>query len=57
MAKRKTSMPIQHYVIKLVGGWQEVFLGTPVSSINKTVQNDLTEILVKLAFDTYSCTT
>jgi hypothetical protein len=46
---------IKHYVIKFVSDLQQVggfFPGTPVSSINKTDHNDITEILLKVALNT-----
>jgi hypothetical protein len=41
---------IQHYVMKFVSDL--FFLGTPVSSTNKTGRHDITDILLKLALDT-----
>ena len=46
---------IQHYVIKFVKDLRQVskfFPGTPVSSTNKTDRFDITEILLKVAFNT-----
>ena len=46
---------IQHYVIQFVSDLQQVggFLrGTPVSSINKTVRHDITELLLKVVLNT-----
>ena len=46
---------IQHYVIKFVSDLRQVggFLsrGTPISSTNKTDRHDITEILLKVAFN------
>ena len=46
---------IQHYVIKFVSDLRQVggFLsrGTPISSNNKTDRHDITEILLKVAFN------
>ena len=55
---------IQHYVIKFVCNLRQVggfFLGTPVSSTNKTYCHAITELLLKMALNTinqtkpYSC--
>ena len=47
---------IQQYVIKFVSDLQQVgpwlSPGTPVSSTNKTVRHDITEILLKVALNT-----
>jgi len=45
---------IQHYVIKFVSDLQQLcgFLSTRVSSTNKTDRHDITEILLKVAFNT-----
>jgi len=46
---------IQHYVIKFVSDLRQVskfYPGTPVSSTNKTDLYDITEILLKVAFNT-----
>ena len=46
---------IQHYVIKFVIDLRQVgvfFLGTPVSSTNKTDCHGITEILLKVAVNT-----
>ena len=51
---------IQHYVIKLVSDIRQVggfCPGTPVSSINKTDRNDITEILLKVTLNTIKQTT
>jgi len=49
---------IQHYVIKFVCDlWQvSSFLGSPVSSTNKTDLHDITEILLKVALNTTTLT-
>jgi len=44
--------PIQLYVIKCVSHWFSP--GTPVSFTNKTDQQDITEILLKVALNTIS---
>jgi hypothetical protein len=48
----------QHYVIKFVSDLRQVgghfSPGHPVSSNNKTVRHDLTEILLKVALNTYT---
>ena len=46
---------IQHYVIKFVSDLRQVggfFLGTPVSSTNKTDLHDIAEIMLKVALST-----
>jgi hypothetical protein len=46
---------IQHYVIKFVSDLRQVggfFPGTPFSSTNKTDRHDITEISLKVAFNT-----
>ena len=46
---------IQHYVIKFVSDLRKVcdfHPGSPVSSTNKTVRYNITEIMLKVAFNT-----
>ena len=45
---------IQHYAINFVSDLRQVsgFLGTPVSSTNKTDLHDITEILLKVMLNT-----
>jgi hypothetical protein len=47
---------MQHYVIKFVSDLRQVsqwfFLGSPVSSTNKTDHHDITELLLKVALNT-----
>ena len=52
------SRSIQHYVIKLVSvcGRSMFSPGTPVSSTNKTDRHDITEILLKVAFNIITLT-
>ena len=51
---------IHHYLIKFVSDLRQVgawfSLGTPVSSTNKTDRHDITEILLKVAFNTITTT-
>ena len=49
----------QDYVVKFVSDLLQVivfFLGTPVSSTNKTDHHDITEILLKVALNTITLT-
>ena len=52
------SRSIQHYVIKLVSVCGRLMFspGTPVSSTNKTDRHDITEILLKVAFNIITLT-
>ena len=47
---------IQHYVKKFVSDLWQFTPGTPVSSINKTDRQDITEILFKVALNTITLT-
>jgi hypothetical protein len=42
---------IQHYVIKIVSNLRQIggFLGTPVSSTNKTDHHDITEVVLNMS--------
>ena len=43
---------IQHYVIKFVSDLRQDYLGTPISSTNKTDRHDINEILLKVTLNT-----
>ena len=48
---------IKHYVIEFVSSLLQIggfFLGTPVSSTNKTDRHDISEILLKVVLSTIS---